>query len=471
MGSDSDQLSSAMAAVDLSTKGETDAAKRAFFDHSTAKRVNTDAIIVEKLTNQYPSLELVVAPTMTIDLFGFANAGNASLEPLEDTSTKLPGSFKWDFYFPPLQRIDGDLGRIVEQPKFASYICRWSGNDFIIYYVEGRDGAESFGVSNYYILTTDKAKARRLILEAGNWSTELHDEVWVFDQGYWQKSAALFQSFIKASWDVVILEPKMKDAIIEDHLSFFRSRDTYERLRVPWKRGIIYHGPPGNGKTISIKATMKMLYQLDPTVLSLYVRSLQSWGGDEYSIKAIFSHARRFAPCYLIFEDLDSLIGPGARSYFLNEVDGLTNNDGIFMIGSTNHLDQLDPGISKRPSRFDRKYYFPDPNLKERILYCQFWQRKLSVNKEIEFPDELCKAIAEITDKFSFAYIQEAFIATLLAIARKNEDSADDAVDSDLHDEWVDVPARPAARDLDKLPLWVEIKKQVAVLRESLDDE
>ena len=60
----------------------------------------------------------------------------------------------------------------------------------------------------------------------------------------------------------------------------------------------------------------------------------------------IFARAREFAPCYLIFEDLDSLVTDSVRSYFLNEVDGLKNNNGIFMVGSTNHLDRLDPGIS-----------------------------------------------------------------------------------------------------------------------------
>lgn len=34
------------------------------------------------------------------------------------------------------------------------------------------------------------------------------------------------------------------------------------------------------------------------------------------------------------------------RSYFLNEIDGLKSNDGIFIVGSTNHLERLDPGIS-----------------------------------------------------------------------------------------------------------------------------
>lgn len=60
----------------------------------------------------------------------------------------------------------------------------------------------------------------------------------------------------------------------------------------------------------------------------------------------IFNKARQMAPCYLVLEDLDTIINDEVRSYFLNEVDGLKSNDGIFMVGSTNHLEWLDPGIS-----------------------------------------------------------------------------------------------------------------------------
>jgi transitional endoplasmic reticulum ATPase len=74
--------------------------------------------------------------------------------------------------------------------------------------------------------------------------------------------------------------------------------------------------------------------------------SLEQMGGSEYSVKSIFAMARRMAPCYLVFEDLDSIITDQVRSYFLNEVGGLKTNDGVFMLGSTNHLDRLDPGIS-----------------------------------------------------------------------------------------------------------------------------
>lgn len=91
---------------------------------------------------------------------------------------------------------------------------------------------------------------------------------------------------------------------------------------------------------------MHMLADRNPSIPTLYVRSLKSYMGPEYGIKTIFGKAREFAPCYLVLEDLDTIITEDVRSYFLNEVDGLKANDGIFMIGSTNHLDRLDPGIS-----------------------------------------------------------------------------------------------------------------------------
>jgi hypothetical protein len=124
------------------------------------------------------------------------------------------------------------------------------------------------------------------------------------------------------------------------------------------------------------------------------------------------------APCLLIFEDLDSLVNDDIRSYFLNEVDGLESNDGILMIGSTNHLDKLDPAISKRPSRFDRKYHFKIPGEEERRLYTEYWRKKLLMNKTVEFPEELCGVIAKLSEGFSFAYLKELFVMALLSLVR-----------------------------------------------------
>lgn len=182
------------------------------------------------------------------------------------------------------------------------------------------------------------------------------------------------------------------------------------------QRGVILHGVPGNGKTISIKALIHTLSARPEPVPSLYVKSFDACQGSQYSIRTIFAHARNMAPCLLVFEDIDSLVTENVRSYFLNEVDGLESNEGIMMIGSTNHLEKLDPAIAKRPSRFDRKYHFKLPAETERAAYCEYWRGQLAKNPSIDFPPSLSPAIAKITDGFSYAYLKELFITALLVI-------------------------------------------------------
>lgn len=165
------------------------------------------------------------------------------------------------------------------------------------------------------------------------------------------------------------------------------------------------------------------------------------------------------------------------------------------MIGSTNHIDRLDPGISKRPSRFDRKYKFDNPDEKEREMYMQYWQTKLSDNDDVEFPDKLCPAVAKITKGFSFAYLQEAMVASLLALARDGDEFAERTCLECLEEHgkpengstcdretvrpfkglfdwtWVVRQVDEDDKDLDNYVLWRELKKQIRILREELGQE
>lgn len=453
-----------------------------WYDHSSEKRQSTEAVVAASLKKAHPGLVLTFVLEANANVIAFAASGRAKCIPVSDAETgdPLPALLQRTGYRPPGRRMDDESGFISKTVLYGKFYYVWEGVEFIVYLMEGDQKFSS--LKTLYILSSDEIQNNALILAAGKWANELHDQIWVFDGGYWQKNADMYRSVTKASWDAVILDPDMKQAIIDDHMSFFSSRSTYSELQVPWKRGIIYYGPPGNGKTISIKATMKMLYDLKRPVPTLYVRSLSSWAGPENSLSQIFSLARRQAPCYLVFEDLDSIVSDGVRSYFLNEVDGLGDNDGIFMVGSTNHLERLDPGISKRPSRFDRKYFFDNPTFKERVAYCHFWQSKLADNDAVEFPDQLCEAIAGITDLFSFAYIQEAFVAALLAIARDSavsrgrvqRDSTVDTLTKKMASDWVEISENEAMREdpgLATNALWVEIQKQVKILREGLEVE
>ena len=82
---------------------------------------------------------------------------------------------------------------------------------------------------------------------------------------------------------------------------------------------------------------MKALMTRPKPIPTLVVKTLAQRSGPQMSVRQIFTKARQTAPCLLLFEDVDSLVTDQVRSYFFNEVDGLEDNEGILMIGSTNH--------------------------------------------------------------------------------------------------------------------------------------
>ncbi|KAH7319067.1 proteasome-activating nucleotidase [Rhexocercosporidium sp. MPI-PUGE-AT-0058] len=402
--------------------------------HFGAQRKGTELMMFEHIRKAHPDSHVTCSDPKKCDLVGYARAGHAKItkdcgELFDVTRT----------YVAPVPRRKG-TGKLKDENRFSRWTLTWKEAEYIIYEVKWSEYMSPFRV--YYVLSPRKqgdaqnsAATDDLLFAVGAWTTELHKEIYVFDDAHWSKDRELWASVQGASWDEVILNPTMKANLIEDVQGFFDNKDLYKSLAVPWKRGLILHGVPGNGKTISLKALINALGARPDPVPSLYVKSFDACQGPKYSIRQIFSHARVMAPCLLIFEDLDSLVTDKTRSYFLNEVDGLESNDGILMIGSTNHLNSLDPAISKRPSRFDRKYHFKIPNEEERVAYCQFWRKKLLESRLVEFHEDLCGVIGKLSEGFSFAYMKELFVIALLTIARgggveEEEVQAEDAKSS-----------------------------------------
>ncbi|KIM25184.1 hypothetical protein M408DRAFT_331292 [Serendipita vermifera MAFF 305830] len=322
--------------------------------------------------------------------------------------------------FIPFARKSGRVGGVLaEMVSLGGFLCAWKSWDFLVYeavYPMGMFKEQGLWVVHqgppepiYQLLTT-----------VGSWGQELHDEVLVYDQGWWQKDASLYQEIQKADWKDVILKDQFKKAIRSSIIDFFKNKAVYKELQVPWKRGLIFYGPAGNGKTVSLKAAM---HDTDNPIL--YVRTLTNYRGDEAAMADIFGMARRFSPCILVLEDIDSHINERNRSFFLNQLDGLDDNDGILLIATTNHLERLDNSVSNRPSRFDRKYLFDDPDEAERRLYCTYWQKKLEHNDKVSFPDSLADEIAKESDTLSFAYLKEAFVSTLVLMATEDIDFAE----------------------------------------------
>ncbi|KAK5662189.1 hypothetical protein OQA88_8094 [Cercophora sp. LCS_1] len=388
----------------------------AYRDQNSKTLANIELATLALLRDKYPTHHVTLTKPSRCDLLGFAKAGHA-------VSTATDHSFDhfMRIYEAPRTRLEPAAGKLTDETYFSLFTYTWTTHTFLVYAVEYQD-RYCRPVKLLYVLHASHPSSRTnpttdaLLLESGKWTRELHGEIYVFDNAEWKKDRELWRSVEGSSWDDVILDPDMKASLIQDVQNFFETRDLYKEMNVPWKRGVILHGIPGNGKTVSIKALINSLEKKG--VPALYVKSLDACAGPKWAIQAIFQKARKMAPCLLVFEDLESMVTSKTRSYFLNEVDGLQENQGILMIGSTNYLGRLDPAITKRPSRFDRKYHFRLPDEKGRELYARYWAGKFVGNERVDFPGEVCGVVAKWTEGFSFASLKELFVASLLVLAR-----------------------------------------------------
>jgi hypothetical protein len=307
------------------------------------------------------------------------------------------------FAAPPTQNTASETQDAVNKAWFE---VQWQGHtlDVLILHIQG----EAFQKSHFWLLAETEAIARSFFAAVCRWDAEIRGEVLVFDNGCWYKDEYLFQDIQNATLENLILRGSLKQEILDDLVQFFAARTLYEEHDVPWKRGILFLGPAGNGKTHTVKALINALEQ--PCLYVKSFRAPHTQGADEFNIRQVFDRARRTAPCVLVLEDLDSLLTSHNRSFFLNELDGFASNIGIVTLATTNHPERLDPSILDRPSRFDRKYPFDLPEQPERSAYIRMWNDSLKPN--LRLSEEGVAKISEQTDGFSFAYLKELFLSS-----------------------------------------------------------
>jgi SpoVK/Ycf46/Vps4 family AAA+-type ATPase len=136
------------------------------------------------------------------------------------------------------------------------------------------------------------------------------------------------------------------------------------------------------------------------------------YGTEQEAMRRVFQRARQTTPCLVVLEDIDSMIDNKNRSFFLNELDGFALNTGVVVLATTNHPERLDPAILDRPSRFDRKYYFELPANEERLAYATAWNNNL--RPEMQLCEEVMAEVVAQTEGFSFAYMKELFLSSMM---------------------------------------------------------
>lgn len=163
----------------------------------------------------------------------------------------------------------------------------------------------------------------------------------------------------------LVLPGDVLEAVEAQVLGIARHRDRLVASGQHLKRGVLLHGPPGTGKTHTLRYLMSRL--TDTTVVMLSGDALQF-------IAAAVSIARALQPALVIVEDVDLIaesrgMHPGQHPLLfqlLNEIDGLQEDADVTFLLTTNRADLLEPALAQRPGRVDQAVELPLPDAEGR---------------------------------------------------------------------------------------------------------
>ncbi|KAF9257222.1 P-loop containing nucleoside triphosphate hydrolase protein [Marasmius fiardii PR-910] len=250
------------------------------------------------------------------------------------------------------------------------------------------DGCELLSIS---VVARSNTILKQLVLQAKHeYKAEAIHRIQIYfadSHGSWRWT----DSRHKRPMSSIVLNPDVKEMLLSDTKDFLAS-EKYADRGIPFRRGYLLHGVPGSGKSSLIHAIAGEL------MLDIYVVSLSSLWISDSTLTTLMGRVP--ARCIVLLEDLDAAFmrsvsrdedkdndkkdkdskdnndnsnsnstGSFGRSRrrrddqmsdtntlslsgLLNALDGVAAAEGRILFATTNHLERLDPALS-RPGHMD----------------------------------------------------------------------------------------------------------------------
>jgi transitional endoplasmic reticulum ATPase len=178
----------------------------------------------------------------------------------------------------------------------------------------------------------------------------------------------------RVEWEQVVIDESVKQDIQSLIRLLENGAKTREMgLEVP--SGLLLIGPPGTGKSLVARLIASQTKRSFYPVSAANV--LGSGVGDSVKrVSTLFSRAKEHSPSIIFFDEMDGLLPANNRNrsqhdiqvveQFLTEISELKSQNELFLIGTTNNPENIDPRVL-RGGRFSEKIAIPLPRVEQRV--------------------------------------------------------------------------------------------------------
>lgn len=206
----------------------------------------------------------------------------------------------------------------------------------------------------------------------------------------------------------IYLQPDLQEDIEKQVYSFFENGALYKEMKVPYRRGLLFTGAPGTGKTLMVRRLLRECHKRFK--VGCHYLSIRH-NTDEDDLARFFRVGDVRDPALLVLEEIDAITRETrvTRANLLAELDGLEPRKGVLVIGTTNNPEHIDAALVHRPSRFDRVWTFPLPDAQLRYT----WMKSAFAHLD----RQLLMDLARRCNGWTFAYLKELrMTAAVLAL-------------------------------------------------------